>query len=214
LLLGDVMSEATGRIDARLPLALLRAIQQQDTPPQLMPEENPQQFFPHRLGLSGVVDVQISEFRRLARLRRSVDQKRVEALLELIARRSDASDVFTDAGRQLARYHFSGPLGAFRRLRRRLPQAFRRRAALKALRKVHHAFLVASQSSVQNDPIEIHATDALTARVGEYGGACKMYGSLAAGLLEASGVGPVRVTHSECQRLGARKCVWVVEEGK
>ena len=206
------MSETAERIDARLPLALLRAIQQQDTPPGLMPDENPRHFFPHRLGLSGVVDVQISEFRRLARLRRRVDQNRVEALLELVARRSDASDVFTDAGHQLARYHFSGPVGAFRRLRRRLPRALRRRAAIRALRKAHQAFLVATQSSIQTDPIEIHATDALTARVGEYGGACKMYGSLSVGLLEASGFGPVRVTHSECQRLGARKCVWVVEE--
>ncbi len=208
------MSETEGRIDARLPLALLCAVKEQDTPPELLPDENPHAFFPNRLGLSSVIDVQIQQFKRLARLRRRVDQAEVEALLELVARRSDASDVFTDAGRRLAGYHFAGAIGTFRRLNRRLPRRLRRRAAIRALRKAHDAFLVAADLSIQTDPIEFHATDVLTARVGEYAGACKLYGSLTARLLEMSGLGPARVSHPECQRHGAERCLWIVEDGE
>jgi hypothetical protein len=207
------MSETDGKIDARLPLALLCAVQQQDTPPELLPDENPHAFFPNRLGLSGVIDVQIRQYKRLARLRRRIDRAEVEALLELVARRSDASDVFTDAGRRLAGFHFAGAIGTFRRLNRRLPRTLRRRAAIRALRKAHNTFLIADDLSVQDDPIEFHATDVLTARVGDFVGACRMYGSLTARLLELSGLGAVQVSHVECQRHGAPRCLWVVEDG-
>jgi hypothetical protein len=186
-------------------------MQLQDTPPELMPDEHARNFFPHRLGLSDVIEDQIRQFRRLARLRRRVDQAQVEALLELVARRPDARNNITPAGRGLAGFHFSGPVGGFRRLARRLPRPLRRRAALRALRTAYDAFLIASDISVKRDPFEIRATDALTARVGEYSGACKLYGSLAASLLELSGLERTTVTHTECQRRGDDLCVWRVE---
>ncbi len=198
-------------VNARLPLALLQAVQQQDTPPELMPDENPHSFFPHRLGLSAVVEVQIRQFRRLARLRRPVDQAAVEALLELIARRPDAGAVFTAAGRELAGLHFSGPAGLLRRLTKRLPQPLRWRAAVRTLRTVHGGYLIAAHTAVEAEPLEIRASDAATARIGEYSGACKLYGSLAAALLELSGLGRTTVTHPECQRRGHECCVWRVE---
>ncbi len=205
------MSQAKREVDARLPLALLQAMQRQDTPPGTLPDEPPQAFFPHRLGLSGVVEEQIRHFRRRARLRRRVDVSQLEALLELIARRPDAGAVFTAAGRELAGFHFSGPLGLVRRLSRRLPRSLRQKAALRALRTAHDAFLIAGAAAVEAKPLEISATDAVTARVGGYGAACKLYGSLAAGLLELSGLGPLTVGHPECQRHGADRCVWRVE---
>lgn len=205
------MSEGAQRIDARLPLALLRAIQQQDTPPELLPQEDVSAFFPHRLGLSDVIEVRIRQFRRMARLRRRVDRAQVEALLELISRRSDAGDVFSAAGRGLAGLHFSGAAGSLRRLARRLPRPLRRRAAARALRRAHASFLIAATHSVEPRTLEIRATDALTARVGEYGAACKLYGSLAENLLEMSGLGPLTVAHPECQRRGHERCVWRAE---
>lgn len=205
------MSDKTIRIDARLPLALLCAIKQQDTPPQLMPDENPRAFFPTRLGLSGVIDEQIRQFKWLVRRGRRVDPQQVEALLELVARRDDASDIFTNAGGQLAASHFSGIVGSLRRLKRRLPRPLRWRAAVRALRSTHGSFLIASDLSVQSDPLAIRATDALTARVGGYTGACKLYGSMATSLMEMLRLGPVQVTHSECQRHGAEQCVWRIE---
>jgi predicted hydrocarbon binding protein len=198
-------------IDARLPLALLQAVQQQDTPPELMPDEHPHSFFPHRLGLSGVVEDQIRQFRRLARQRRRVAETEVVALLELIARRSDAGAVFTAAGRELAGQFFSGPTGLLRRIARRLPLRLRERAAHRTLRTAHGTYLIAAEKAVEIKPLEIRATDALTARVGDYSAACKLYGSLAASLLELSGLGRTTVAHTQCQRRGDAACVWRVE---
>ena len=201
-------------VDARLPLALLSAVQQQDTPPELLPDEHPRSLFPHRLGLSGVIDEQIRQFRRLARLRRGVDEAQVEALLGLIARRSDAGEVFTAAGRELAGFHFSGLMGALRRVVRRLPMALRRRAAVRTLRTAHGAFLVATDLAVEPEPLEIRATDALSVRAGGEGAACQLYASLAASLLELSGAGATTVVHPKCQGRGDSCCVWQVQWGE
>jgi hypothetical protein len=207
------MSSANRAVDARLPLALLQAVQRQDTPPELMPDEHPHSFFPHRLGLSSVVEVQIRQFRHLARRRRRVAETEVVALLELIARRSDAGAVFTAAGRELAGFYFSGTKGLLRRIARRLPLPLRRRAALRTLRTANATYLIAADQAVAARPLEIRATDALTAQVGEYSAACKLYSSLAANLLELSGLGKTTVGHPECQRRGDDACVWRAEGG-
>ncbi len=205
------MASTPARVDARVPLALLQALQQQDVPPEPQPEENIVALFPHRLGLSGIIEVQVREFRRLARSRGFVAEERVRALLELIARRADAGAVFTAAGRELAACHFSGLSGTLRRVARRLPRPLRRRAALRTLRSARGVFLVAGELSFARDPLEIRATDALTARTRNHGGACRLYASLAAALLELSGLGEVTVAHPECQRRGDEHCVWRVE---
>jgi hypothetical protein len=160
-----------------------------------------------------VIDEQIRQFRRLARLRRGVDEAQVEALLGLIARRSDAGEVFTAAGRELAGFHFSGLMGALRRVVRRLPMALRRRAAVRTLRTAHGAFLVATDLAVEPEPLEIRATDALSVRAGG-GAACQLYASLAANLLELSGAGATTVVHPKCQGRGDSCCVWRVQWGE
>jgi hypothetical protein len=208
------MSPRNRNIDARLPLALLHAMRQQDTPPELMPDEHPRSFFPHRLGLSGVVEDQIRQFQRLARQRRRVTEAEVVALFQLIARRPDAGAVFTAAGRELAGLYFAGPRGLLRRIARRLPLPLRERAALRTLRAAHATYLIAADKTVATKPLEIRATDALTATVGEYSAACKLYSSLSASLLELSGLGVTTVAHPECQRRGDSRCLWRVgEEG-
>ncbi|MEE9132519.1 MAG: hypothetical protein V3U13_03075 [Gemmatimonadota bacterium] len=202
------MSQLLRRVDARLPLALLQAVQQQDAPPDLLPHEQPGSFFPHRLGLSDVIEEQVRQFRRMARSRRRVEEDQVEALLELVSRRRDSAAIFAAAGRELAALHFSGAAGAFRRFARRLPGPLRRWAAVRALRAANGALLVASDLTVETAPLEIRATDTLTARVSGAGAACQLYVSLAACLLEMSGAGPVTVIHPECQGRGDPHCVW------
>lgn len=206
------MNDIDSRVDARLPLALLRALKQQDTPPELLPEEDAGSFFPTRLGLSGVIEIQIRQFRRLARARRRIELAQLESLLTLISRRPDAGEVLTAAGRELATYHFSGLFGSIRRLLRRFPRPLQRRAARRAIQSAQDDFLIAADSSVQASPLELHAVEPLTARVGEYGAACKLYESMVGELVDRIGLGPARVTHTECHRYGHERCVWVVEE--
>ena len=132
----------------------------------------------------------------------------VEALIELISRRRDSAAIFVAAGRELAGLHFEGLAGKFRRFVRRLPGPIKRRAAVRTLRTANGALLVASGLTVERAPLEIRATDALTARVSGAGVACQLYASLASSLLERSGAGPFIVTHPECQGRGDPHCVW------
>ncbi len=197
-------------IDARLPLALLRALQQRDTPPELLPDEVPAAIFPNRLGLSGVIEERVRRFEQLARGRKRVEASEVTSLLELIARRADAGAVLAAAGVALAELHFKR-VGLRRRIARRLPRRLRLRAAVRELRKAHRKFMIAADLKIRRKPLEFRATDPLTARVGDYGGACRLYSALAARVLELSGLAGPTVDHTECQRLGDPCCVWRVE---
>ncbi len=196
------------RVDPRLPLALLEAVQAQDTPPELLPDERLELAFPQRLGLSGVVLDQVREFRRLVKKRRKVEIDQVEALLELVARRSDAHEIFDATGRSLAGLRFAGVMGRMRRIAWRFPPRVRYYTAARGLRKAHGRFLIAGSLKVASRPFEVRATDTLTARIGGNGTACWLYSGLAAGLVDLSGAGPATIVHPECQAQGDQCCVW------
>ena len=200
-----------GQVDARLPLALLRAIRQQDTPPELQPDEPVSEFFPTRLGLSGVVEDQIRQFERLARRGRAVDEGRAAALLELIVRRTDAAAVLAAAGEALALMVYGRSSKLRRRLITRLPAPFRRREALRTLRSSLQELLGAADVTLNGNPIEVRARDAITARVGSYGGACQLYSTTLSRFFGLYGVGDDGFTHLSCQRHGDEACVWKAE---
>jgi hypothetical protein len=197
-------------VDARLPLALLEAVRRQDTPEDWLPDENPASVFPHRLGLSQVIDGQVRKFHRLARRRRRVDEAQVEALVELVSRRRDAPQIFAAAGRRLARYYFVGLPGFFRRISRRLPRRLRQPALVRTLRSANVTFLVASELAVDKAPLQVRARGALTARARGAGSACQLYVAFAKQLLELAGVDSPQVVHTECQGRGDSHCVWTV----
>lgn len=197
-------------VDARVPLALLEAVRRQDTPEDWLPDEDPASAFPHRLGLSRVIDGQVRKFHRLARRRQRVDEAQVEALLELVSRRRDAQQIFAAAGRRLARYYYAGLPDLLRRIGRRLPRVMRERALVRTLRAANGALLVAKELAVEREPLQVRARGALTARVRGAGSACQLYVAFAKQLLELAGADSARVAHTECQGRGDRYCVWML----
>lgn len=197
-------------VDARLPLALLEAVRRQDTPEDWLPDEDPASAFPHRLGLSRVIDGQVRKFHRLARRGQRVDEAQVEALLELISRRRDASQIFAAAGRRLARYYFVGLPGLLRRITRRLPRRMREANIVRTLRGANGTLLVATEMAVDRAPLQVRARGAVTARVRGAGSACKLYVAFAKELLELAGVDSLTVIHTECQGRGDPQCIWTM----
>lgn len=193
--------------DARLPLALLRAVRQRDMPPELLPDEDLEVSFPQRFGLSGVVDRQIQEFGRLARRGRRVDLPQIEALLRLIARRPDAEHVFDAAGRNLAENAVGG-WGRMRELARHLPESLRYRVAARTLRSSLGDVLIAGQAMVVPSPFELKADDSLTARIDPEGRACRLYGAMTGRVVEIHGLEGGAVVHPECEARGDEACVW------
>lgn len=200
-----------GQVDARLPLALLRAIQRQDEPPELLPDEPAGSLFPKRLGLSDVIEDQIRQFERLARRRRGVEESQVTALIELIVRRMDAAAVLSAAGEELARSVLRSQARFSRRLSRSLPVALRRRATARALKSTLPGLLAASRVQVGRSPLEVRTRDSITARVGSYSGACQLVSTTISTAADLFHVDARVVTHSACQRHGAELCVWTAE---
>src|SRR5229473_311289 len=86
-----------------LPLAVLEAIRNLDTPVEDGLAEFADELLVKRLGLSSTVAMQLAQYETLVRRDARVDPAHVEALLRLVGRRPDADLVFSDAGRRAAR---------------------------------------------------------------------------------------------------------------
>ncbi|MGH2670585.1 MAG: hypothetical protein ACRDH5_15965, partial [bacterium] len=86
-----------------VPLAVLEAVKNLDTPVEDGLTEFAEELLVKRLGLSPTVAMQLAEYEQLVRRDARVDAAHVEALLRLVGRRPDADLVFADAGRRAAR---------------------------------------------------------------------------------------------------------------
>src|SRR5436853_7331583 len=86
-----------------VPLAVLEAVKNLDTPVEDGLTEFADELLVKRLGLSTTVQMQLTEFEQLVRKDARVEPAHVEALLRLVGRRPDADLVFADAGRRAAR---------------------------------------------------------------------------------------------------------------
>src|SRR5437867_11040502 len=87
-----------------VPLAVLEAVKNLDTPVEDGLTEFAEELLVKRLGLSPTVQMQLTEYEQLALKDARVEESHVEALLRLVARRRDADRVFADAGRRSARH--------------------------------------------------------------------------------------------------------------
>src|SRR5437660_9385560 len=83
-----------------VPLAVLEAIRNLDTPVEDGLSEFADELLAKRLGLSPTITMQLTEYEGLVRRDARVEATHVEALLRLVGRRPDADLVFADAGRR------------------------------------------------------------------------------------------------------------------
>ena len=178
-----------------VPLAVLEAVKNLDTPVEDGLTEFADELLVKRLGLSPTVEMQLGEYELLARKDARVEPSHVEALLRLVGRRPDADLVFADAGRRAARRAVKRMYGVTR--------LFGRSAARRAARKVlgaelgfEHRFPVARVS----DPIAIQATPD--------GTACGFYGAGLVELLRLLIGYEGAMLHVDCRARGGAACEW------
>jgi hypothetical protein len=192
-------------IHAIVPLAVLEAVRNLDTPVEDGLSEFADELLVKRFGLSSTVTVQLAEYEVLVRRDRGVDAGHVEALLRLVGRRPDADLVFADAGRRAARRavrrSFAGSRFAARVAPRRLGFAVARRAA----RVVFGAELRREQRvpvARVSDPVAVRATPD--------GAACALYGAAFAELLRLLAGFEGTMLHTSCRATGGGgpACVW------
>ena len=90
-------------VHAVIPLCLLEAMRNLDTPIDDGLAELAQEMVSKRLGLSTTVAAQIERYREAAERDDSIALDEAVSVFRLVSRRSDAQLVFADAGRRAAR---------------------------------------------------------------------------------------------------------------
>jgi hypothetical protein len=127
-------------VDALLPLSLLEAVRNVDTPSD-QETEYVDELRNKRLGLSETVYAQIKRHTEAVRRGQRTGQDETIALARLIGRRPDAEAVFRAAGRRLALQSYMTISPLTRKLMRLLPSAMARPLAYRHARKIAARYL-------------------------------------------------------------------------
>jgi hypothetical protein len=185
-----------------VPLALLEAVRNLDTPVEDGLSEFADELLSKRLGLSRTVAMQLAQYDALARRGARVDPAHVEALLRLVGRRPDADLVFADAGRRAAR-RATRQLSMMRRAGARVARALGYGAAASAARRVLGGEL-RREASV---PVARIAAQ-LAVNATPDGSACGFYGAAFTELLRLLVGYEGAMVHVSCRATGGDRCEW------
>jgi hypothetical protein len=127
-------------VDALLPLSLLEAVRNVDTPSD-QETEYVDELRNKRLGLSETVYAQIRRHTEAVRKGQRTGQDEAIALARLIGRRPDAEAIFRAAGQRLARQSYKTISPITRQMMRLLPSAMARPLAYRHARKIAARYL-------------------------------------------------------------------------
>jgi predicted hydrocarbon binding protein len=128
-------------VDALLPLSLLEAVRNVDTPSDQLETEFVDELRNKRFGLSETVYTQIKRHTEAVKRRQRIDKDEAIALAKLIGRRPDAEAVFRAAGRFMGRESYMTISPVTRRLLRLLPTAIARPIAFRRAKKIASRYL-------------------------------------------------------------------------
>lgn len=186
-----------------LPLAVLEAVRNLDTPVEDGLSEFAEELLVKRLGLSNTVAMQLERYEGLVRRDARVEPEHVEALLRLVGRRPDAELVFADAGRRAARRAARRVFAGSRLLAYIGPRAFGHAVARGAARSV----LGVDLRREGGVPVALLG-DAITVRATPDGAACGLWAAALAELLRLLTGFEGAMRHTACRATGAAACEW------
>ncbi len=186
-----------------IPLAVLEAVRNLDTPVEDGLSEFADELLSKRLGLSSTVSKQLAQHEELVRRGAHVDSANVEALMRLVGRRPDADLVFADAGRRAARRAVRGLSSMTRAAARIAPRVFGYGAARGAARRV----LGGAMRREQHVPI-VRVDDPIAIRATPDGTACGLYAAGFAELLRLLAQYEGALLHTTCRATGGDRCEW------
>lgn len=193
-------------VPALLPLSLLEAIRNLDTPVEDGLDELAEEIVVRRLGLSPTVAAQIQRYRQAAEREGKVYLDEVVSVIRLVGRRPDAALVFADGGRRAARYAARGrrarhslaggpPGGVAGRLAHRSAAATARRVFGGELRP-------------GPEGSEVRMSEPLSVLAMPDGAACAFYGAAFGELLRLLTAFEGAMLHERCRARGDEACVW------
>ncbi|HQW67484.1 MAG TPA: hypothetical protein PLJ23_10630 [Gemmatimonadales bacterium] len=199
-------------IPAILPLAVLEAVQNIDTPPDDGLGALQDELASKRLGLSPTVAAQVARYRERASGGEEVPGEEALAVFRLVGRRPDAALVFADAGRRAARYAARELGSGTKGIVAVAPGKRAKRAlAMRAASRLASRWLLADLKPAEGIA-RAELLDSLPIQARDDGVACVFYTAALAELLRlVVGIEGAMVHHS-CRGRGDRSCVWLAAE--
>jgi hypothetical protein len=186
-----------------VPLAVLEAIRNLDTPVEDGLSEFADELLSKRLGLSRTVAMQLREYEGMVRRDARADAGHVEALLRLVGRRPDADLVFADAGRRAARRAVRRLSLVSRVAARAVPAVLGYGAARRAARAV-----LGGELRREGDVPVARMREPLAVNATPDGAACALYGAAFAELLRLLVGFEGAMLHVACRASGSAICEW------
>lgn len=201
------MSAPSPGIHSIVPLALLEAMRNLDTPIDDGLAELDAELVTKRLGLSTTVASQIARYRQSAEKNAPVPMDEAVSVFRLVSRRGDAELVYSDAGRRAARYAARRTSGVRRGLMRICPRGLRRRLGVGASARCASEVFGAEMRAA-GALAEVRVTESLATRAGAEGMGCYFYGAAFAELLRVLGGFEGAMLHEHCRSRGDASCTW------
>jgi hypothetical protein len=200
-------------IPALIPLSLLEAIRNLDTPVEDGLDELAEEIVVRRLGLSPTVAAQIQRYRQAADRGGAVDLDETISVFRLIGRRPDASLVFADAGRRAARYGAKTRSRTSRILAKLSPRGLARRISLRSAARLARTLFDAELRS-RSKVVEVRMNSPLSVAAIPTGEACLFYGSVYQELLRGLTGFEGALIHERCRARGDDACLWRTAEAE
>jgi predicted hydrocarbon binding protein len=194
-------------VDALLPLSLLQAVRNVDTPADGLEAEYVDELRNKRLGLSETIYTQIRRYSEAVRRRQRTAQDEAIALARLIGRRPDAEAVFRAAGRILAKEAYLTISTFSRQLLRAMPTLIARPVALRRAKKISARYLGGNLRRVGSSLLlDVPRSITLGTAPGSIG--CAFYEASLRELLRLL-IGSIgSVEHVRCAARGEGGCEW------
>lgn len=197
---------------AILPLALLEAVQNIDTPPDDGLGALEHELAAKRLGLSPTVAAQVARYRERADTGGDLPTDEALAVFRLVGRRPDAALVYADAGRRAARYAArrlsAGSRAAIAIARGELSVTL----GLRASGRLSRRWLLIDLRA-EGGVARAEALDSLGLRGREDGLGCQFYSAALAELLRLVAGFEGAMVHESCRGRGDRSCRWLAARG-
>jgi hypothetical protein len=188
-------------------LVLMEGIRDQDRPAEVFEEENTSITMPRRFGLSEVVLQQIRRLEIDVKRKRRLTEAELGALLRLVIRRPDATEILFGVGRDLA-MRASPPTRLQRLVPARLGFWLARRRARKALR----ALFGRRVGSFCPEPFALEGQGLLFIRADPGGEVCELATGFLQQVIRNVTGGEERVFHDQCEARKDGRCRWSVTQ--
>jgi hypothetical protein len=198
-------------IHALIPLSLLEAIRNLDTPLDDGLNELAGETVSKRLGLSSTVAQQIERYREATEDNSSVPAEEAISVFRLVGRRPDATLVYSDAGRRAARYAAGSAGLGTKVLLGVSPRPLRRRLGDKSAAQVARKLLGIPLEMLPSGH-QVRLTESLATAAGFPGTGCYFYSAVIAELLRVATGFEGAMVHERCHSRGDDHCFWRAAE--